>query len=588
MTQDELASLPFAELRDRLQARAEALGNTEVIDLMEVMRYLTTLEDRAHTPDSVDALFHLSRNFFLASRPTQTNQAASLASKLAIALEQKQLLCKARGMEAISLCDLGKFSESAAAFADVWMLARTLKDTQREVLAIKNVGGLYIAMAQWDVAIAYFRRSRELAAEHGHHHLELSCRINIANCHLQLGDPTSGLRALLPLPPDAPKTKAEAATHASAHITLGHLYLLTDEVSSARTHAHESGGWARLAGYKRTLQLHKALLGLIAVKSGALESGLAALERGLAFAKRSDRHDVPDYLSMCVDACEAAGQTDRALGYLQELVTWKKKLIDAELPLYEGLTESWQSQAGAADFDDNLRVRSQLLQADVRQRIRRFVETAINAEIASGHDLYRTFRLANLARLLATAMGWDEGRIAPLALGAQLSNIGMMAIPTRILQKPRGLSENERNILCAHTQFGAELLRKSKLLSLDVAIMIAEQHHERYDGSGYPRGLSGEAIAEEARIVAICDAFDAMTHKRPSRGTQLSVEGALSELKQGAGSHFDPQLVNAFVELIERELSQHADFDEFLGEGADEVEYVRVRARMEALIADGT
>ena len=184
-------------------------------------------------------------------------------------------------------------------------------------------------------------------------------------------------------------------------------------------------------------------------------------------------------------------------------------------------------------------------------------------------------------------MRWEEGRIAPFALGAQLSNIGMMAIPSRILQNPRGLSENERNILCAHTQFGAELLRKSKLLSLDVAIMIAEQHHERYDGSGYPRGLSGEAIAEEARIVAICDAFDAMTHKRPSRGTPLSVEGALSELKQGAGSQFDPRLVNAFVELIERELSQHADFDEFLAEGANEVEYVRVRARMEALIADG-
>jgi HD-GYP domain-containing protein (c-di-GMP phosphodiesterase class II) len=277
---------------------------------------------------------------------------------------------------------------------------------------------------------------------------------------------------------------------------------------------------------------------------------LATLKRGLAFAKRSDRHDVPDYLSMCVDACEAAGQSDRALGYLQELVTWKKKLLNAELPLYEGLKGPWQSQTGAAVFDDNLRVRSQLLQADVRQRIRRFVETAINAEIASGHDLYRTFRVANLARLLATAMGWGEGRVAPLGLGAQLSNIGMMAIPTRILQKPRGLSENERSILCAHTQFGAELLRKSKLLSLDVAVMVAEQHHERYDGSGYPRGLSGEAIAEEARIVAICDAFDAMTHKRPSRLTPLSTEGALNELRQGAGSQFDPRLVNALLSSL--------------------------------------
>jgi HD-GYP domain-containing protein (c-di-GMP phosphodiesterase class II) len=295
---------------------------------------------------------------------------------------------------------------------------------------------------------------------------------------------------------------------------------------------------------------------------------------------------VADYLSMCVDACEAAGQSDKALGYLQELVTWKKKLIDAEMPRNEGLTEP-QSQAGTSVFDDNLRVRAQLLQADVRQRIRRFVETAINAEIASGHDLYRTFRVAKLARCLATAIGWDEARTDSLALGAQLFNIGMIAIPARVLQKRRGLSDSERSVLRAHTQYGAELLRKSKLRAFDVASVIAEQHHERYDGGGYPGGLSREAIAEDARIVAVCDAFDAMTHRRPSRPTPLSTEEALNELKQGAGGQFDPRLVNVFVEFIRRELREHDDFDAFLAKGADEYEYVRVRARMEALIADG-
>jgi len=314
---------------------------------------------------------------------------------------------------------------------------------------------------------------------------------------------------------------------------------------------------------------------------------LAAVERGLAFAKRSDRHDVPDYLSMCVDACEAAGQSDRALGYLQELVTWKKKLIDAEPLLYEGLRESWQSQTGAAVFDDNLLIRAQVLQAGVRQRIQRFVETAINAEIASGHDLYRTFRVAKLSHHLATAIGWDEERIAPLAMGGQLCNIGMMAIPARILQKPRGLSDSERHVLHTHAQYGAELLRKSRVRMLDVASMIAEQHHEHHDGSGYPRGLRGESIAEEARIVAVCDAFDAMTHRRPWRPTPLSIQAALNELKQGAGTQFDPRLVEAFVNLIRREFWEHADFDAFLAEGADEFEYVRARGRMQAFIAEG-
>ena len=139
----------------------------------------------------------------------------------------------------------------------------------------------------------------------------------------------------------------------------------------------------------------------------------------------------------------------------------------------------------------------------------------------------------------------------------------------------------------AHTQYGGELLRKSKLRILSVAATVAEQHHERYDGSGYPRGLSGVAIAEEARIVAICDAFDAMTHPRPWRPNPLSIQAALNELKRGAGSQFDGQFVGTFVDLVRREFWEHDNFDAFLAEGADELEYVRARTRMEALIASG-
>ena len=77
-----------------------------------------------------------------------------------------------------------------------------------------------------------------------------------------------------------------------------------------------------------------------------------------------------------------------------------------------------------------------------------------------------------------------------------------------------------------------------------------------------------------------------MTHRRPWRTNPLSVQGALNELKRGAGSQFDPQLANAFIALIQREFWEHDDFDAFLAEGADELEYVRARMRMEALIAD--
>jgi putative two-component system response regulator len=255
---------------------------------------------------------------------------------------------------------------------------------------------------------------------------------------------------------------------------------------------------------------------------------------------------------------------------------------------FQSLAESGELQTSASLLDEALLAKVQSLHAGVQSRIERLIEIALNAEIACGHDLYKPFRVANLARHVATSLGWGQQRITALALGAQLSNIGMIAIPTRILVKSGRLSEGESRVLRGHADYGAELLRKSKLQVLDVAAEIAEQHHEHFDGSGYPRGLSGEAIAEEARVVAVCDAFDTMTRGRPSRGTLPSVESALRGLTQGAGRQFDPRLVDALVAFIRSEFSKHDDFDTFLAEGADAIEYVRVRGRMEALIAGET
>ena len=184
---------------------------------------------------------------------------------------------------------------------------------------------------------------------------------------------------------------------------------------------------------------------------------------------------------------------------------------------FQSLAESGELQTSASLLDEALLAKVQSLHAGVQSRIERLIEIALNAEIACGHDLYKPFRVANLARHVATSLGWSQQRTDALALGAQLSNIGMIAIPARILVKSGHLSEGEGRVFRSHTDYGAELLRKSKLQVLDVAAVIAEQHHEHFDGSGYPRGLCGEAIAEEARVVAVCDAFDTMSRADPSK-----------------------------------------------------------------------
>jgi hypothetical protein len=157
---NELASLSFVDLRDRLKARNDKLDHTDHIDLTELLRYLTSVPDDAHTPDSVDALIQLARNFFFAAQPAEALQAASVASRLATLLDQELLLCEARGVEGLALSDLGRFTEATVAHAESWRLARTLGNIEREGWAIKRVRDLWAAMAQFDVAMSYLNRSR--------------------------------------------------------------------------------------------------------------------------------------------------------------------------------------------------------------------------------------------------------------------------------------------------------------------------------------------------------------------------------------------------------------------------------------------
>lgn len=588
MTYNAPATLSAIELRDRLKARVERAGNTEDLDIDAVLQYLMSLTDAEHTTVSVDALLLLANNLHYEARSAESLQAASHAARLASLFGEKVLLCTARSREALALSDLGRFSEATVALSEAWALARELENKREELRAIGNFGTLCGGMGQLDVAIRYFERARKLANDIGFADGESYALSNLVACAVQLRESAYGLRVISQLQISAPKTRKDMYFSANAHHNLARLRLLIGDVKTARIHAEESARHATTAHMDIMKRPNEALFGLIAVLSGSLEEGLAAVDNALATSKLVDHMEVPEYFGMCIDAYEAAGYSDQALTYLYELVGWKKHSIDADVtPLRDEEFAEYAHLSTQNSFDDGFLARAHELHSAVQQRIERFVEMAINAEISCGHDLYRTFRVAKLARHLAAQIGYSEQRIAEIALGAQLCNIGMIAIPTRVLQKPTSLSCGERQILQDHTQYGAKLLRRSNLQVLKVASVITEQHHERNDGTGYPAGLSGEGIAEEARMVAICDAFDAMTHRSPQRSTPLSVEAALDELKRTAGSQFAPQFVTAFVNLIDRERSRHRDFDSFLAEGGEKSAYVRARARMESFIADG-
>jgi two-component system, cell cycle response regulator len=156
-------------------------------------------------------------------------------------------------------------------------------------------------------------------------------------------------------------------------------------------------------------------------------------------------------------------------------------------------------------------------------------------------------QVADLAHQLGTRLGMQVEDLRDLVATAELHDIGKAAIPDAILEKPGALDPDERAFIERHTIIGERILAEAAT-GRRVAAMVRATH-ERYDGRGYPDGLAGEQIPLAARIVAICDAYQAMTSPRPYQGSIPEAQ-ALAELARGAGTQFDPELVGAFVELV--------------------------------------
>ncbi len=158
-------------------------------------------------------------------------------------------------------------------------------------------------------------------------------------------------------------------------------------------------------------------------------------------------------------------------------------------------------------------------------------------------------RVSHGCRALARAAGVDAYLTELIYMASPLHDIGKIGVPDHILLKKGRLSDEEMVIMRQHVDYGVELLGNHPAPVLQVACSIAQHHHEKWDGSGYPHSLVGDAIPIEARIVAIADVFDALTSERPYK-VAWTVEKSIGLLKENAGSHFDPNLVRLFVDIL--------------------------------------
>jgi putative nucleotidyltransferase with HDIG domain len=157
-------------------------------------------------------------------------------------------------------------------------------------------------------------------------------------------------------------------------------------------------------------------------------------------------------------------------------------------------------------------------------------------------------RVTALAEEVALRLGWSEQRLASLRIGGPLHDIGKLAVSDEVLRKEGRLDDGELAQIREHPKIGARILLR--MAALREAIPYVLYHHERWDGDGYPSGKAGEEIPIEARVLAIADAFDAMTSDRPYRRA-LSRGEALAEVERCAGTQFDPDIARVFLELFD-------------------------------------
>ncbi|XPV75814.1 MAG: HD domain-containing phosphohydrolase [Desulfovibrio sp.] len=172
------------------------------------------------------------------------------------------------------------------------------------------------------------------------------------------------------------------------------------------------------------------------------------------------------------------------------------------------------------------------------------------AEFKDNQTGLHVIRMSHYSKMLAEKCGMSESWCKQLFLAAPMHDIGKIGISDSIILKPGPLNDDEWEVMKKHPEMGADIIGHHDSELLAMAHRIALNHHEKWDGSGYPNGVAGEDIPLEARIIAIADVFDALTTKRPYKEA-WEVPDALAHLEESAGSHLDPHLVKLFTEIMD-------------------------------------
>jgi putative two-component system response regulator len=586
---DPKAKLALSRLALEVNARLQEGSGASAEYMASVIAALKKLKGPANAEVRTNCLVDAAHYFYVIGQSFGAIEPAAEAVSLAETISHKALLRKALTVLAIMYADTGNISKAIECYAQALELARELQDLDAECIVWVNLGVALLYAAQYRDAISCFEHVIELAEHHATlRHFRINAFSNIALCCLHLEDFSRGLKVAEAAVRESgePHSAAELVGRVLRENYYIRLLLEVNSVERAGERCEIARRYAVKSKSGRAEIAASIAEGLYEVQAGRVDVGISRLTSTLERA-RLLRSMLRDTLAALVKAFEIIGQPQRALVYLRELMEAlrQSQQENALRHVKLHLEQLGDGAIGDVPMAKRLQRQEAALQGKIaeqelfRSRIEMLERLAVTAELRDDSTGEHSYRVGKLAALLAQEFGCDEDTCYMIELAARLHDIGKIGVPDAILLKPEKLNEAERQIMRTHTTVGAELLSKSNIPHMQMAEEIARHHHEWWDGSGYPGNVSGSAIPLAARITALADVFDALTHKRPYK-VPWPIQAALDEIAKLKGMQFDPQLTDHFIVLVTKLKLDHSDLDAFLGQAAHASPFLQARSRI--------
>ena len=549
---------------------------------------------RIDVPEQLRLMLDAVRFFYISGQAFAGMPIAQKARALAIEFADSTATFDALLLVGVCAADTGGLPTAMEAYADAQRLAAGMGDKVRECKVWQNLGiALMYAGLYGEAANCFERVISHLPDTAGSRSSMAKAYTNIALCRLNLDEIRAGLAAIEKA--DVLSGEANDAQSALSRVLIENNYtrllLEADNFDGALKHAKLARRYASLSRSPRADIVAAVAEGLAEVFSGQTDVGITRLTETLDRAKAL-KVASREVLVALVKALEYAGKPDQALVYLRQLLeqqsnTQKQNVLQHVKLQLEQLHPALEDESSVLR---RLTTRQEVLEGRVakqalfRAQVESMERMAVVAELRDDSTGAHSYRVGRLASLLAKENGCNDEMIFMIDIAARLHDIGKVGIPDGILLKPAQLNAAEREVMKTHTTIGAEVLANSNIAHMKTAEEIARHHHEWWDGTGYPSGLGGEVIPEPARITALADVFDALTHKRPYK-TAWPLDSALTEIMSLRGRQFDPRLTDLFLGLVARLRREHDDLDAYLGEAALESPFLQARDKIKETLS---